>query len=73
MDKEFLTSLGYVIVESPFAWDKVTKESLVYGIHCYNDVVRSVIEDVRPAMMIRNILHSELWYVNYLDQPAWAK
>ena len=73
MDKDFLTSLGYVIVESPFAWDKVTKESLVYGIHCYNDVMRSVIEDVRPAMMIRNILHSELWYVNYVDQSAWAK
>ena len=64
MDKEFLTSLGYNVVDPPFAWDKVTRESLVYGIHCYNDVIRTVLDDMRPAMMIRNILYTELWYVS---------
>jgi len=58
-------SLGYNVVDPPFAWDKVTRESLVYSIHCYNDIVRSVLDDTRPAMMIRNILYSELWYINH--------
>ena len=52
LDKEFLTSLGYQVVDDPLAFGCITEKSLVYAIHCYSQVYKSVAEAPRPAMMI---------------------
>jgi hypothetical protein len=52
LDKEFLTSLGYTVVEDPLAFAKITEKSLVYAIHCYAQVYKSVAEGPRPALLI---------------------
>ncbi|KAH7395941.1 hypothetical protein BKA64DRAFT_73404 [Cadophora sp. MPI-SDFR-AT-0126] len=52
MDKEFLTTLGYKIVEDPDAFAEVGEGSLVYAIHCYAQVYKSVAERPRPAVLI---------------------
>ncbi|KAG9241849.1 hypothetical protein BJ878DRAFT_205997 [Calycina marina] len=63
IDREFLASIGYKVVNAPDGWMSVGPYSLVYGIHCYNDVLSSVVEDSRPAMMIRNTVdpNSAFW------------
>jgi hypothetical protein len=52
LDKEFLTSLGYTVVDDPEAFSKITEHSLVYAIHCYADVYKSVSKGPRPAAMV---------------------
>lgn len=52
MDKEFLTSLGYKIKEDPEAFAEVGKGSLVYAIHCYAQVYKSIAERPRPAVLV---------------------
>ncbi len=52
LDKDFLTSLGYTVVEDPLAFGHVTENSLVYAIHCYAEVYKSIAEGPRPALMI---------------------
>ncbi|KAH8594136.1 hypothetical protein B0O99DRAFT_189157 [Bisporella sp. PMI_857] len=56
LDKQFLTSLGYTVVDDPAAFQHVTGDSLVYAIHCYNDVFKQIVKFAKPAMMIRNKL-----------------
>ncbi|PBP24987.1 hypothetical protein BUE80_DR004165 [Diplocarpon rosae] len=51
-DKEFLTSLGYKVVHDPKAFAEVGEGSLVYAIHCYGKVYKSVSERPRPAVLI---------------------
>ncbi|PVH84652.1 hypothetical protein DL98DRAFT_584205 [Cadophora sp. DSE1049] len=52
MDKEFLTTLGYKVVEDPEAFAEVGEGSLVYAIHCYAHVYKSIAERPRPAILI---------------------
>ncbi|KAG0650536.1 hypothetical protein D0Z07_3035 [Hyphodiscus hymeniophilus] len=52
LDKEFLSSLGYSVVEDPLAFGHITEKSLVYAIHCYAQVYKSVAEGPRPAVVI---------------------
>ncbi|KAL2074074.1 hypothetical protein VTL71DRAFT_7852 [Oculimacula yallundae] len=52
LDKEFLASLGYKVVKDPEAFAEVGEGSLVYAIHCYADVYKSVAERPRPAVLI---------------------
>jgi len=56
LDKEFLKSLEYIVVDDPLAFGHITASTLVYGIHCYNEVFKSVSAVAKPAMMIRNTL-----------------
>lgn len=51
-DKEFLTSLDYDIVDSPQGFDKVTEDSIVFGIHLYRDIYSSAVKKSLPAMFI---------------------
>jgi len=51
-DKEFLTSLGYTVVDDPQAFDSITESALVYAIHCYAPVYKSISERPRPAVLI---------------------
>ena len=52
LDKEFITSLGYTVVEDPAAFGQVAENTLVYAIHCYADVYKIVSEGPRPAIMV---------------------
>jgi hypothetical protein len=40
------------VVEDPEAFGRITENSLVYAIHCYADVYKSVSEGPRPAIMV---------------------
>lgn len=52
LDKEFLTGLGYKVVEDPEAFAQIGEGSLVYAIHCYASVYKAVSERPRPAVFI---------------------
>ncbi|TAQ83050.1 hypothetical protein B7494_g8627 [Chlorociboria aeruginascens] len=51
-DTEFLTSLGYTVVEDPDAFSYIKENTLVYAIHCYARVYQSISEGPRPAILI---------------------
>ncbi|ESZ99414.1 hypothetical protein SBOR_0176 [Sclerotinia borealis F-4128] len=51
-DKEFLTSLAGVVVDDPVAFDHIKEDSLVYAIHCYGPVYKTMSEGPRPAVLI---------------------
>ncbi|KAG4438876.1 hypothetical protein IFR05_005611 [Cadophora sp. M221] len=52
LDKEFLASLGYKVMKDPEAFVEVGEGSLVYALHCYASVYKSVAERPRPAVLI---------------------
>lgn len=52
VDKQFLASLGYKVADDPQAFKEIGEGSLVYAIHCYGPVYRSVSERSRPAVLI---------------------
>jgi hypothetical protein len=52
LDKEFLTSLGYGVVEDPEAFKEIGEGSLVYAIHCYAKVYKAVSDGKRPKALI---------------------
>ncbi|CAL3972099.1 unnamed protein product [Diplocarpon coronariae] len=52
VDKEFLTSLGYKVVDDPGAFTEVGEGSLVYAIHCYGEVYKAISQRPRPAVLI---------------------
>ncbi|CZR63137.1 uncharacterized protein PAC_13034 [Phialocephala subalpina] len=52
IDKAFLSSLGYKVVDDPEAFKEVTEGSLVYAIHCYGPVYKSISEGPRPRVFI---------------------
>ncbi|KAH8821914.1 hypothetical protein F5884DRAFT_106048 [Xylogone sp. PMI_703] len=52
LDKEFLVSLGYTVVEDPIAFSHVDEHTLVYAIHCYADVYAALSKGPRPTILI---------------------
>lgn len=52
VDKEFLTSFGYTVVEDPKAFTSIGQGSMVYAIHCYARVYKAVSEAPRPVLLI---------------------
>lgn len=52
LDKEFLFTLGYKVVEDPGAFAEVKKGSLVYAIHCYGPVYKRIGDGPRPVVLI---------------------
>lgn len=52
LDKEFLGSLGYKVVDDPVAFESIGKRSLVYAIHCYGPVYKSINDGRRPRILI---------------------
>ena len=52
LDQEFLGSLGYTVLQDPLAFGKVSHGSLVYAIHCYIEVYKSVSARPRPTMLV---------------------
>lgn len=52
IDKEFLRSLGYEVVDDPEAFKSITTGSLVYAIHCYGPVYKSISEGPRPKVLV---------------------
>lgn len=51
-DKEFLTSLPGIVVDDPLAFGYINEDTLVYAIHCYAPVYKTITEGPRPAVMI---------------------
>ncbi|QSZ35617.1 hypothetical protein DSL72_008487 [Monilinia vaccinii-corymbosi] len=51
-DKEFLRSLGGIVVDDPLAFEYIKQDTLVYAIHCYGPVYKTVSEGPRPAVLI---------------------
>jgi hypothetical protein len=52
LDNEFLGSLGYKVVQDPEAFMGVKEGTLVYAIHCYVDVYKTISAGPRPAVLI---------------------
>jgi hypothetical protein len=52
LDKSFLSSLGYTVVDDPAAFTYIREDTLVYAIHCYAQVYKAVSEAPRPAILI---------------------
>jgi hypothetical protein len=52
LDKEFLLSLGYGVVDDPDAFKEIGERSLVYAIHCYAKVYKAVSDGKRPKVLI---------------------
>lgn len=52
LDEQFLGSFGYKVVQDPEAFRQVNEGTLVYAIHCYIDVYKTVSEGTRPACLI---------------------
>ncbi|KFY38132.1 hypothetical protein V494_04494 [Pseudogymnoascus sp. VKM F-4513 (FW-928)] len=56
LDKEFLQSLGFQVLETPEGYDLINTNSLVYAIHCYPFVYDEVGKKGPPAVLIGNDL-----------------
>ena len=52
LDDEFLTSLGYTVVQDPQAFKATGEKTLVYAVHCYADIYKKISEGPRPAMLV---------------------
>ncbi|KAK6607197.1 hypothetical protein H4I95_04846 [Botrytis cinerea] len=62
-DKVFLTSLGGKVVDDPLAFDYIKEDTLVYAIHCYGPVYKTISQGPRPAVLIGTDVEnfSSLW------------
>jgi hypothetical protein len=58
VDKDFLVSFGYTVVDDPLVFDHITKNSLVYAIHCYAKIYESVSKCPRPALLVGTDIHN---------------
>lgn len=56
LDKEFLHSIGFEVLQSPEGFDAINTNSLVYAIHCYPIVYDHVGKKGPPAVLIGNDL-----------------
>jgi SRR1 len=52
LDGQFLSVLGYKVVQDPVAFMQVNEMTLVYAIHCYVDVYKTISAGPRPAILI---------------------
>ncbi|RKF63941.1 hypothetical protein OnM2_022101 [Erysiphe neolycopersici] len=52
MDEEFLTYLGWTVVESPRAFEMISFNSLVFAVHCYRSLYCTIANGCRPAFLI---------------------
>ncbi|KAL3422684.1 sensitivity to red light reduced-srr1 [Phlyctema vagabunda] len=52
LDKEYLESQGYKVVDDPMAFDHITETTIVYAIHCYAEVYERVSKSSRPALLV---------------------
>lgn len=53
-DKSFLDSLGFQIVENPSAFEAIDGDTLVYAVHCHEEIYEEIAKANRPAIMIGN-------------------
>ncbi|KAI0130390.1 hypothetical protein BJ170DRAFT_681842 [Xylariales sp. AK1849] len=51
-DADFLRGLGHEVVDSPFGFDQVADDTVVYGIHLYRDIYAAIIEKTVPAIFV---------------------
>lgn len=51
-DEEFLSHLGWTVVESPEAFQRIGFNSLVFAVHCYRDLYCTIANGCRPAILI---------------------
>lgn len=54
LDRQFITGLGFEVVEDPAAFGHITDGTLVYAIHCYSDIFENVSKGPQPAAMVGN-------------------
>jgi len=55
-DKSFLSSLGFQVVGDPAAFEAIDEDTLVYAVHCHEEVYEIVAKMDRPAILIGNDL-----------------
>ncbi|KAI5455953.1 hypothetical protein BGZ63DRAFT_323463, partial [Mariannaea sp. PMI_226] len=51
-DKDFLTNLGFEVVEAPEASALVDQETLLVGFHLYRDIYAEALEKCLPAVFV---------------------
>ncbi|POS86529.1 hypothetical protein EPUL_001608 [Erysiphe pulchra] len=52
MDQEFLSHLGWTVVENPKAFEMISINSLVFAVHCYRSLYCTIANGCRPAILI---------------------
>ena len=69
LDKEFLTSLGYAVIDTPASNDVLTEESFLFAPRCIFDVLWATLDHVFPAICL-GVDIAELYH---LECPATQK
>ena len=68
-DREFLTSLGYAVIDTPASNDVLTEESFLYAPRCIFDVLWATLDHAFPALCL-GVDIAELYH---LECPATRK
>jgi hypothetical protein len=58
-DKDFITSLGHRVVDSPQGFDLVASDTLLFGVHLYRPIYSKALEHYLPAVFVGTDL--EVW------------
>ena len=61
MDKSFLTSLGYTVLEDPEAFSRIDEKTFVFAPHLEVAQAATSLEERNPAVYVGNDLNN---YVN---------
>lgn len=51
-DRDFIAGLGHHVVDSPVAFDCVTPDSFLFGIHLYRPVYVAALQSHLPALFV---------------------
>ena len=62
LDREFLTSLGYTVIDTPASNDVLTEESFLFAPRCIFDVLWATLDHVFPALCL-GVNIDELYHV----------
>ncbi|RDA90310.1 hypothetical protein CP533_0401 [Ophiocordyceps camponoti-saundersi (nom. inval.)] len=68
VDREFLTSLGHEVVDTPEAFRHVSHDSFLFGIHLYSAVYAQALGVELPAMFVGTGWH--VWESASLRRPS---
>lgn len=52
MDNEFLSHLGWTTVENPKAFEMIGLNSLVFAVHCYQNLYCTIARGCKPAILV---------------------
>jgi hypothetical protein len=61
LDREFLGSMGYEVMDDPDAFASIDEGSLVFAVHCSSGLYARIREAADPAMLVGNDIQKILF------------